>query len=149
MVLIINEMQFSYHVVLQDLFRPLEKEFVVFNNCSISLGQTFKQGRYKYCLHAYLPSSQTMMCWLDLIHAMYVWRTYVWHSTNYSRQNRVLDNFTCQALRACYWVLVPRVPRQLDSERKNREGRHELTHKVWKPGPWGPLPKRVMIRDKW
>jgi hypothetical protein len=46
-------MQFSYHVIIQDLFRPLEKEFVVFNNHIISLGQT-KQGRYKCCLHVYL-----------------------------------------------------------------------------------------------
>jgi hypothetical protein len=54
MVLIIKEMQFSYHVVIQHLFRPLNKEFVVFKNRNISLGQTFKQGRYKYCLQMYL-----------------------------------------------------------------------------------------------
>jgi hypothetical protein len=54
MVLIIKEMQFSYYVIIQHLFRPLDKEFVVLNNCNISLGQTFKQGRYKYCLQVYL-----------------------------------------------------------------------------------------------
>jgi hypothetical protein len=54
MVLIIKEMQFSYHVVIQHLFRPLDKEFVVLNNCSISIGQIFKQGRYKCCLQVYL-----------------------------------------------------------------------------------------------
>jgi hypothetical protein len=43
MVLIIKEMQFSYHVVIQHLFRPLKKEFVIFDNRSISLGQTFRQ----------------------------------------------------------------------------------------------------------
>jgi hypothetical protein len=54
MVLTIKEMQFSYHVVIQHLFTPLDKEFVIFNNCNISLGQTFKQGRYKCCLQVYL-----------------------------------------------------------------------------------------------
>jgi hypothetical protein len=54
MVLIIKEMQFSYHVVMHHLFRPLEKEFVLFNSCNISLGQTFKQGRYKCCLQVNL-----------------------------------------------------------------------------------------------
>jgi hypothetical protein len=54
MVLIIKEMQFSYHVVIQHLFRPLDKEFVVLDNRNISLGQTFKQGRYKCCLQVYL-----------------------------------------------------------------------------------------------
>jgi hypothetical protein len=64
MVLIIKEMQFSYHVAIQHLFRPLNKElhlfrplnkeFVVLNNRSISLGQIFKQGRYKCCLQVYL-----------------------------------------------------------------------------------------------
>jgi hypothetical protein len=54
MVLIIKEMQFSYHVIIQHLFTPLDKEFVALNNCIISLGQTFKQGRYKYCLQVYL-----------------------------------------------------------------------------------------------
>jgi hypothetical protein len=47
-------MQFSYHVIIQDLFRSLDKEFVVLNNRSISLGQTSKQGRYKCCLQVYL-----------------------------------------------------------------------------------------------
>jgi hypothetical protein len=54
MILIIKEMQFSYHVIIQHLFRPLDKEFVIFNNCSISLGQMFKQGRYKCSLQVYL-----------------------------------------------------------------------------------------------
>jgi hypothetical protein len=53
MVLIIKEMQFSYHVIIQHLFRPIEKEFVIFNNRSISLGETFKQGKYKCCLQVY------------------------------------------------------------------------------------------------
>jgi hypothetical protein len=47
-------MQFSYYIIIQYLFRPLEKEFVILNNCNISLGQTFKQGRYKCCLQVYL-----------------------------------------------------------------------------------------------
>jgi hypothetical protein len=47
-------MQFSYHVVIQLLFRPLDKEFVVLNNRNIFLGQTFKQGRYKCCFQVYL-----------------------------------------------------------------------------------------------
>jgi hypothetical protein len=47
-------MQFSYHVVIHHLFRPLNKEFVILNNCSISLGQTFKQRIYKCCLQVYL-----------------------------------------------------------------------------------------------
>jgi hypothetical protein len=47
-------MQFSYHVIIQHLFRPLDKEFVILNNHNISLGQTFKQGRYKYYLQVYL-----------------------------------------------------------------------------------------------
>jgi hypothetical protein len=38
MVLIIKKMQFSYHVIIQHLFRPLDKEFVILNNRSISLG---------------------------------------------------------------------------------------------------------------
>jgi hypothetical protein len=54
MALIIKEMQFSYHVIIQHLFIPLDKEFVVLNNRNISLGQTFKQRRYKYCLQVYL-----------------------------------------------------------------------------------------------
>jgi hypothetical protein len=53
-VLIIKEMQFSYHVIIQHLFRPLDKEFIILNNHNISLGQTFKQGRYKYYLQVYL-----------------------------------------------------------------------------------------------
>jgi hypothetical protein len=64
MVLIIKEMQFSYHVVIQHLFRPLDKEFVVLNNRNIPLGQTFKQGRYKYCLQVYLtifPNRQMLI----------------------------------------------------------------------------------------
>jgi hypothetical protein len=47
-------MQFSYHVIIQHLFRSLDKEFVIFNNRNISLGQTFKLGRYKCCLQVYL-----------------------------------------------------------------------------------------------
>jgi hypothetical protein len=54
MVLIIKEMQFSYHVIIQHLVTPLDKEFGVVNNRSISLGQTFKQRRYKCCLQVYL-----------------------------------------------------------------------------------------------
>jgi hypothetical protein len=47
-------MQFSYHVIIQHMFRPLDNEFVILNNYNISLGQTFKQGRYTCCLHVYL-----------------------------------------------------------------------------------------------
>jgi hypothetical protein len=47
-------MQLSYHAISQHLFRPLNKKAVIFNNCSISLRQTFKQGRYRCCLHVYL-----------------------------------------------------------------------------------------------
>jgi hypothetical protein len=47
-------MQFSYHVIIQHLFRPLDKKFVILSNHNISLRQTFKQGRYKYCLQVYL-----------------------------------------------------------------------------------------------
>jgi hypothetical protein len=54
MVLIIKEMQFNYHVIIQHLFRPLGKEFVILNNRNIFLGQTFKQRRYKCCLQVYL-----------------------------------------------------------------------------------------------
>jgi hypothetical protein len=42
MVLIIKQMELSYHVVIQNLFRPLDKEFVVLNTRNISLN---KQGR--------------------------------------------------------------------------------------------------------
>jgi hypothetical protein len=49
-----KEMQLSYHVVRQHLFRPLDKKFVLFNCCSISIGQTLKQRRYKCCFHVYL-----------------------------------------------------------------------------------------------
>jgi hypothetical protein len=37
MVLIIKQMELSYHVVIQNLFRPLDKEFVVLNTRNISL----------------------------------------------------------------------------------------------------------------
>jgi hypothetical protein len=47
-------MQLSYHVISQHLFGPLDKKFVVFNNHIISLGQTFKQERYKCYLQVYL-----------------------------------------------------------------------------------------------
>jgi hypothetical protein len=47
-------MQLSYHVVSQHLLRPLDKKFVLFNSCSMSIGQTFKQRRYKCCLQVYL-----------------------------------------------------------------------------------------------
>jgi hypothetical protein len=47
-------MQLSYHVISQHLFRPLDEKFVVFTNRSISLGQIFKQERYKSYLQVYL-----------------------------------------------------------------------------------------------
>jgi hypothetical protein len=47
-------LKLKYHVVIQYLFAPLDKDFVVLNNRNISLGQTFKQERYKYYLQVYL-----------------------------------------------------------------------------------------------
>jgi hypothetical protein len=47
-------MQLIYHVVSQHLFRPLDKKFVLFKSRNISIGQTFKQRRYKCCLQVYL-----------------------------------------------------------------------------------------------
>jgi hypothetical protein len=54
----------SYHIIFQEHYRPLKKEFVNFNICSISHAQNFKHRRYKCILQicfTILPDHDVML----------------------------------------------------------------------------------------